>query len=165
MMDVDGVFRGDYGKTVAPDDFWEDWGGTSVHPEVAATRVAISGWAARAPYDLLLDLHAPSPSAETHAYGVPAPTPELESDRSRLMALIKAAQDCPFSATAGSTVRDPDLIARCTQGAQMAEYAALALCLEFAYHRAAAGSLVGPDSLARLGYAVGAAAARFLAER
>jgi len=167
MMDIEGVARGDYGKSVWPDDFWEDWGGESRHPAVAATRAAIDAWAARAPCDLLLDLHAPLASHGNHAYGIPGPTPELEAARLHFLDLLEAAApaDCPFGAAAGSLVRDPELIARTTQGAQMARHGLLALCLEFSYHRTSAGTWTDPGSLRRLGAAVGAAMAKYFAER
>lgn len=167
MMDIDGVQRGDYGKSVWPHDFWEDWGGDSCRTAVAATRAAIDDWAERAPYDLLLDFHAPLASGGNHAYGIPAPTPEREEARLRFLDLLERAapEDCPFDAAAGSLVRDAELIARTTQGAQMARHGALALCLECSYHRTSAGTWTYPGSLRRLGSAVGEAMAAYFAER
>lgn len=159
MMDVDGVLRGDYGKSVWPHDFWEDWSGDSCRTAVAATRAAIDDWAERAPYDLLLDFHAPLASGGNHAYGIPAPTAELKADRALFLELLERAapEDCPFDAAAGSTVHDAELIARTTQGAQMARHGVLALCIECSYHRTSAGTWTCPGSLRRLGAAVGEA--------
>jgi len=167
MIDVDGVFRGDYGKTVAPDDFWEDWRGASRRAAVGATRAAIAEWAAERPYDLLLDLHAPTPSDGSYAYGIPAPNAELQAARNEFLAMVEetAPADCPFDAEHGRMVSDEELIARSTQGAQMAEHGVLAICLETAYHRTSAGTWVTPGMLQRLGRAVGEATVRYLSER
>ncbi|MGD9496309.1 MAG: M14 family zinc carboxypeptidase [Armatimonadota bacterium] len=163
MMDIDGVQRGDYGKSAWPHDFWEDWSGESCHHAVAATRAAIDDWAERAPYDLLLDFHAPLASDGNHAYGIPAPTEELEAARQRLLKFLGflTPEECPFDTAAGNLVRDPELIARSTEGAQMARHGVLALCVECSYHRTSAETWTNPASLRRFGAAVGEAITQY----
>ena len=165
MVDIEGAARGDYGKSAAPVDHWEDWGKTSRRPVIRALRKRITAWAQAAPYDLWLDFHAPTPAGPNYAYvGDETLHPaEMIARQERLLALIEAAApgDCPMHAADAKVLAEERRGVPTARLWQAREHGALAITLELSYHRTAAGTWTEPESLRRFGEAVGRAIARY----
>jgi len=169
MVDIDGVARGDYGKSAAPVDHWEDWGETSRRPVIRALRECITAWTQSGAYDLWQDFHAPTPAGPNYAYvGDEAPHPaEMIARQQRLLGLIEAEApgDCPMRAVDAKVLAEERRGVPTARLWQAREFGALAVTLELSYHRTAAGTWTEPESLRRFGAAVGRAIARYFDAR
>ena len=153
-VDVDNCAEGGYGKNEAPVDFNRDYLGPSQRPEVAAIRRAIAQWARSYPYQLFLDMHAPTPADPNYAFLVwrEHTTDEFRQREECLLQAItrNAPPTCEFSLERCRDLREEGE-PRDSKAAQWRDYGAMGLTLEMAYHETAQGHVLTREAYTDFG--------------
>ena len=165
MLDVDGAFRGRFGKDEAPLDMNRDWQDEPRRLETTAGITAIHESWRETPYDLLIDLHA-SHHGDTRCYffGLRSTQSEvLYRRQSRFLAHLAEAAPAAtgFKAT---DLRDREPPEHSLREWAWRRHGGLAMCLELSYHLSQSGRHLSVKDYEEFGQALGRALVATLEE-
>jgi len=159
MVDVDGVYKGAYGKHSRgrENDFNRDWTENPKRPEVKAVKEDLDRWARSCDYRAFFDFHAPTPGDENYFYVVSSSESGQKYHGKVLSFLWTLARVCADQ-YASDDYREVDRSDpewedwnRSSTYYQYDRYGVLSLCCEMSYNTNRFGRYMTQDAMRELG--------------